>query len=309
MRSFSFHGSTRVRSLGVATLVGIGVGIGVGVGLLWWKVMPMTHDKSAAAPGEAVDACESFEWRASAANELALRLRLVAVDTGTGLDDLRVRACARASRCEQPLAEAITRAGGFAAIAIGRSALQTKSAASSDGFDGFLLVDGGSRHQPQVIIHSAPLRHAQCEVLRLTSDAMAHAIEVVLSAPVVETRAIVQAQMHGHHRHTTPSARIEVWDVTGVEHRLCDDCRVLYPGQNGAPDPAQTQLSTHSAAPAWLVLTPREALFVARDSTTQRVIAAAGPATLLPGQSLHVVLAPASTAQLAALPMKVRYEP
>ena len=287
-------------SLGLAALVSFE--------LLGWPLTYGARDAGLAPSEQPNRLCAgSFDWAASSPTQLSLHLRFVAVDTGGGIDGLRIRACMRTSRCENILAETSTRDGGFAGLSIDWSALAPKDAAARS-FDGFLMVDGGARPQARKILLSVPVLHRQCELIRLSSDATAHAIEISLSAPVIETRAIVEAQVYDRDRQPRSGIQLEVWSLTGADYQFCADCRFAYPGRDGRPDPAQTQLTTDTGAPAWLVLTPREALFVARDARTQHVVSALGPVTLLP-ESLHVVLAPACSAQLATLPKNIRSGP
>ena len=287
-------------SLGLAALASID--------LLGWQLTCGARDAGLAPSEQPNHVCAgSFDWPASSQTQLSLRLRFVAVDTGVGIDGQRVRACTRTSRCESILAETTTRAGGFAGLSIDWSALAPKDAVSRS-FDGLLMVDGVARTQARKLLLSTPVLHQQCELVRLSSDAAAHAIEVALSAPVIETRAIVEAQVYDRDRQPRSEIGLEVWNVVGADYEFCADCRFAYPDRDGRPDPALTQRATDTGAPTWLVLTPREALFVARDAKTQRVVSALGPVTLLP-ESLHVVLAPASSAQLATLPKNIRSGP
>jgi hypothetical protein len=136
-----------------------------------------------------------------------------------------------------------------------------------------------------------------CSVLR--------SIAASLSAPVADTHAIVEARVYDCSHQPVSGVQLEVWHALGDDFRYCTDCRIVYPGSTGAPDPTQTQFSSNSAAPAWTVLALRDFMFVARDVSTQRPISVLGPVTVRPG-SLRLGLTPASAAQLATLPEKIR---
>lgn len=140
---------------------------------------------------------------------------------------------------------------------------------------------------------------------RLTPAATIGAIAASLSAPIVDTHSVVEARVYDCDQRPASGVRLEVWYAHADGYRSCRECRIAYPGPNGAPEPTQTQFAPRADAPAWMVVAPRNVLFIAREVDTGRPVSALGPVKAQPG-AMRLVLTPASAAQLAALPADVR---
>ena len=260
------------------------------LGLLEWR----TSLRSAAWDlGQRYACVGKLAWPTSYPPHAKLRLRLTDHDTGEGVGGLRVRACSRRNRCDAVMAET-TQADGFATLSIDH--------------DSYLTVEGRTNYPAQVILYSGTLLDRPNEVLRLTASSVLRSIQTSLSAPVVETHALVEAGVYDRAQRPAAGVRLEVWNAQGDGYRYCTECRIVYPGANGSPDATQTQFSANADGPAWMVLAQRDVMFIAREVATQRPISVLGPVSVRFG-SIRLVLTPASVAQLASLPAGVRFGP
>lgn len=217
------------------------------------------------------------------AESATMHLRLIRQYGDAGIDGLRVRACPTPGEGDDSGRETETRDGGFAELRIARSA----------GSASCLTIDGRANRPRQVVHYSSPFIDGQQEVLRLTDDALSRSIETRISAPIVETRAVIEARAYDGSRRPAAAWRLEVWNAGADGYRRCSDCRVWYPDDTGAPDPTLTQFSSSSDSPAWTVLTPRAAMFIVRDVKTQRPLSVLGPVDVRAG-SVRLVFTSAS---------------
>jgi hypothetical protein len=145
-------------------------------------------------------ACEE----ATESADVHLRLRQPRDDRG--VDGLRVRACPKWDEGEARRPAIETRDGGFASVPIARS--------ESPG--SCFTIDGRVNRPLQVVRYSSALRAGQHEVLRLTDEALPRRIEARLSAPVVETRALIEAQAYDHNRQRASAFGIAVTVASGT---------------------------------------------------------------------------------------------
>ena len=117
----------------------------------------------------------------------------------------------------------------------------------------------------------------QYAVLRSPESSVLRNLASGLTAPMLETRALVEAHVYDCKGIPASGVQVEVWNVRGDDQRFCTECRIVYSGESGAPDQTRTQLFGGLDAPAWIVLPPSDVLFIARDVATRRSVAVLGP--------------------------------
>jgi hypothetical protein len=176
-------------------------------------------------------------------------------------------------------------------------------AADSPAAHSCIAVESHADRPAQQVWHSSQFGADQPELLRRTDEAMFRSLEAQLSAPVVETHALIEARAYDATGRPVPNFRLELWSSTDTGYRYCSDCRAWYPGRT-REHPSRVAAVIDPAA--WLLVVPRNAaLFIARDVHTQRPLSVIGPVDIRPGR-LRLVFGPISAQQLAALPDAVR---